>query len=89
VGGCQESDVAHPRWGRTAIKKPRLSETIYTDQLKQKPNKTETWTNLDGDDHIVGVVDYGNQPSPYVAMEYINGGQLGSRSGEMELRQAF
>jgi serine/threonine protein kinase len=52
-------------------------------------SEAETWDKLDDHDYIVDVVDYGGEPTPWIAMEYMDGGHLGERSGEMELTQAL
>jgi tetratricopeptide (TPR) repeat protein len=72
-----------------AIKEPRLSGTLHTDQVERMLQEAETWDKLDDHDHIVGVVDYGSEPIPWIAMEYMDAGHLGQRSGEMDVPQAL
>lgn len=71
-----------------AIKEPRLGGTIQSTQVNQMLDEAETWQKLDSHDHIVDVVDFGGEPLPWIAMEYMGGGHLGERSGEMDLRRA-
>jgi len=72
-----------------AIKKPRMSGTLHTEQVERLLSEAETWAKLDDHDHIVGLVDYGSDPLPWIAMEYMDGGHLGERTGEMDLAQAL
>lgn len=72
-----------------AIKRPRAAGTLRRDAVEQMLDEAETWVKLDDHDHIVGVVDYGSEPLPWIAMEYMDGGHLGDRRGEMELPQAL
>ncbi len=74
---------------RLAIKEPRMSGTLHTDQVERMLDEAETWARLDDHDHVVGVVDYGSAPTPWIAMEYMDGGHLGERCGEMRLPQAL
>jgi hypothetical protein len=72
-----------------AIKKPRMAGTLHTDAVERMLAEADTWDKLDGHDHIVGVVDYDSEPFPWIAMEYMDTGHLGERSGELEVPQAL
>lgn len=72
-----------------AIKTPRMSGTLHTEEVKQLHSEAETWNELDNHDHIVGVVDFGEQPLPWIAMEYMDGGDLSERYHEMGVRQSL
>lgn len=72
-----------------AIKKPRLSGTITTEMVDRLLNEAETWQELDDHDHIVDVVDYGAEPLPWIAMEYMDAGNLGERAEGMLFDQAL
>jgi serine/threonine protein kinase len=63
--------------------------TLHVDQIDRMLREAKTWNKLDDHDHIVDVVDYDSDPLPWIAMEYMNGGHLGDRTGEMELQQAL
>ncbi|WP_251342498.1 protein kinase domain-containing protein [Haloplanus halophilus] len=95
IGGGGNADVSKatlptPTGNVTlAIKRPRMAGTLHTDAVARILDEAETWDRLDDHDHIVGVVDYGDQPLPWIAMEYMDGGHLGARSGEMPLPQAL
>jgi chromosome segregation ATPase len=60
-----------------AIKEPRVSGTLHTADVERVLEEAQTWDKLDSHDHIVGVVDYGSEPLPWIAMEYMDGGHLG------------
>lgn len=70
-----------------AIKEPRMSGTLHQDTVDQILTEAETWDKLDGHDHIVGLVDYGSDPLPWIAMEYMDAGHLGEQGTEMDIQQ--
>lgn len=72
-----------------AIKSPRLSGTLHTDTVERLLEEAQTWQKLDDHDHIVGVLDYGSDPLPWIAMEYMDAGHLGVRAGELPIEQAY
>jgi hypothetical protein len=72
-----------------AVKTPRMSGTLSVEDIDRLLAEAETWDRLDDHDHVVGVVDYGGDPLPWIAMEYMDGGHLGERAGEMDLSQAL
>ena len=72
-----------------AIKEPRMSGTLYSDQAEKMLQEAEMWDNLDDHDHIVGVCDYGSTPVPWIAVEYMDGGHLGEQHEDMDTKQAL
>jgi outer membrane protein assembly factor BamB/tetratricopeptide (TPR) repeat protein len=74
---------------KLAIKEPRMSGTLHTETVERMLEEAEMWDKLDDHDHIVGVVDYGSEPIPWIAMEYMDAGHLGDRSGELDMAQAL
>ena len=72
-----------------ALKEPRMSGTLHTDAIDQMLEEAETWQQLDDHDHIVSVVDYGSDPLPWIAMEYMDAGHLGERAGTFDIEQAL
>jgi sporulation protein YlmC with PRC-barrel domain len=72
-----------------AIKRPRMADTLHAELAERVLAEAETWDKLDDHDHIVGVVDYGAEPLPWIAMEYMDGGHLGRRAGDLPLPQAL
>jgi Serine/threonine protein kinase len=72
-----------------AVKEPRMSGTINTDDIDQMLEEADTWQQLDDHEHIVSVVDYGEKPLPWIGMEYMDGGDLGRRIGKLPFEQAL
>jgi serine/threonine protein kinase len=63
--------------------------TLRRDEFDRMLAEARTWDKLDDHDHIVDVVDYGSEPVPWIAMEYMDGGHLGEQSGEMHTSRAL
>ncbi|WP_251331258.1 serine/threonine-protein kinase [Haloplanus pelagicus] len=72
-----------------AVKRPRLSGTLHADAVERLLGEAETWDKLDDHDHVVGVVGYGAEPLPWIAMEYMDAGDLSERSGRLSTPQAL
>jgi len=72
-----------------ALKQPRMKGTLHSEAIDRLLEEAETWQQLDDHEHIVTVVDYGSGPLPWIAMEYMDGGHLGERIGEMDVEQAL
>ncbi|WP_436907783.1 protein kinase domain-containing protein [Halosimplex marinum] len=72
-----------------ALKEPRFSETLHSETLDRFVAEAETWSRLDGHDHIVDVVDWDAEPIPWIAMEYMDGGDMTSCTGELPHDQAL
>jgi outer membrane protein assembly factor BamB len=95
IGGGGHADVTRTTVSTSdvdvtvALKEPRLSGTLHSDRVERLLEEAQTWAQLDGHDHIVGVVDYGSEPIPWIAMEYMDGGDLGERIGDLDLPQAL
>ena len=89
-GGNADVYRATVRGGETvAVKEPRMSGTLHTEAVDRLLDEAETWGKLDDHDHIVGVVDYGAEPLPWIAMEYMDAGHLGERAGDLDLDRAL
>jgi hypothetical protein len=95
IGGGGSADVfkaTYPTTGNDleiAIKEPRITGTILAEKVERVMEEANTWNQLADHSHIVDVVDCGAQPVPWIAMEYMNGGHLGDRVGEMGVEQAL
>ena len=72
-----------------ALKEPRMNGTLHTDEIERMLEEAETWQQLDDHDHIVSVVDYGSEPLPWIAMEYMDAGHLGERAGTLDIEKAL
>jgi serine/threonine protein kinase len=60
-----------------AVKQPRMQGTLTTETVERFIEEAEVWENLDSHDHIVGLFDWGTEPLPWLAMEFMDGGSLG------------
>jgi outer membrane protein assembly factor BamB/serine/threonine protein kinase len=73
-----------------AVKEPRMGgETLDTETVEGMIDEAKTWQQLDDHDHITSVVDYGSNPLPWIAIEYMDGGHLGERAGNLPVEQAL
>lgn len=64
-----------------------MNGTLHTELLDCLLEEAETWDKLDDHEQIVTVLDYGSTPLPWIAMEYMDGGHLGQRAGELGFEQ--
>lgn len=65
-----------------AIKKPRVRGTLSNERIAAVLAEAETWQRIDDHEHVVGIVDWGLDAIPWVAMEYMDGGTLRVRLDE-------
>ncbi|WP_251344061.1 nucleotide exchange factor GrpE [Haloplanus halophilus] len=72
-----------------ALKEPRFSGTLHADVGERFVDEARRWARLDDHDHVVGVVDWGAEPLPWIAMEYMDGGTLDERAGDVSVPQAL
>jgi serine/threonine protein kinase len=70
-----------------ALKEPRFTGTLHSEIVERFIKEAETWGKLDSHDGIVSVFNYGSEPLPWIAMEYMDGGELGDRTEDMSLRE--
>jgi|GEM_PF-5903502 len=70
-----------------AVKEPRVDGTLHSETVARLLSEAETWDRLDTHDHVVGVLDWGADPLPWIAMEYMDGGHLGGRADEFDFDQ--
>ena len=68
-----------------ALKEPRLDGTLHTEAVERLLTEAETWSKLDDHDHVVDIIDYGSEPLPWIAMEYMDAGHLGERLADESL----
>ncbi|GAB3329958.1 hypothetical protein GCM10027355_36110 [Haloplanus salinarum] len=66
-----------------------MQGTVHTGTVERVLEEAKTWDKLDDHDHIVGVIDYGAEPVPWIAMEYMDAGDLTERAGELGFEQAL
>jgi predicted transcriptional regulator/RIO-like serine/threonine protein kinase len=92
IGAGGNADVVRavtPDGTTVAVKTPRMADTLDVAAVERLLEEAETWDRLDDHDHVVGVVDYGSEPLPWIIMEHMDGGHLGARAGELPLDQAL
>lgn len=87
--------ATEPAGTPTKIQPGGESESTDSDTRQQGEDKNqlleeaEKWAKIDDHDHIVNIVDYGDEPLPWIAMEYMDGGHIAHRAGEVDLDQAL
>jgi tetratricopeptide (TPR) repeat protein/tRNA A-37 threonylcarbamoyl transferase component Bud32 len=59
-----------------ALKEPRMQGTVDKSVIEQFVSEAETWAKLDDHEHIVSVLGYGSAPLPWIALEYMDEGDL-------------
>lgn len=72
-----------------ALKMPDFDGTITMSIIESFEHEAETWSQLSHRVHVVGVVDSGTTPKPWIAMELMDGGTLRERIGELSIEQAI
>ncbi|MFB6206031.1 MAG: serine/threonine-protein kinase [Haloglomus sp.] len=95
VGGGGNADV-HRATVQTergdvtvALKEPRVQGTLHAEQVERLMDEAETWDKLDDHDHVVGLLAWGSRPLPWLAMEFMDGGHMGQRAGEVDLAEGL
>ena len=71
-----------------ALKQPRFEGTISTTVVERFVEEAETWAAVDGHEGVVGVLDWGSEPLPWLALEYMDGGGLDERVGDLGIVEA-
>lgn len=69
------STVDHDEIDCVALKEPREGLFDNKQVVQMFSNEAELWSQLEHP-HIVGVVDWGTDPHPWIALEYADGGSL-------------
>ena len=72
-----------------ALKVPNFEGTMTQSVFEDFASEADTWSALASRDHVVGVIDSGTQPRPWIAMELMDGGTLRDRIGEFSVEQAI
>jgi serine/threonine protein kinase len=77
-----ETDDGHRH---VALKTPRLSEyeTVEASFFDAFVEEASIWNRIDDHDNIVSVLDWGTEPYPWIAMEYMDAGHLGDRADDL------
>lgn len=71
-----------------ALKQPHESDPSATvvDRFRAE---AETWATLDDHPHVADVHGFGGDPTPWIALEYADGGDLGSVCGACDVDRAL
>jgi len=75
--------------GTVAVKQPRFEGTIQKRAVEKFENEAETWARLDDHDNVVTVYGWGTEPLPWLALEYMDGGTLAARLGDLDPVEAL
>lgn len=72
-----------------AMKSPRMTEydTVDTSFFDEFIEEAEIWAQIDEHENIVSVLDWGSNPYPWIALEYMDGGNLAEATNEYTLEQ--
>jgi molecular chaperone DnaK/serine/threonine-protein kinase len=65
-----------------AIKRLTGQRTLTKQTIDRFVTEAETWAKFDEEAYVVAVVDWGKVPRPWIAMEYMDGGDLHARIGD-------
>lgn len=72
-----------------ALKEPRFEDDVEQAVIDEFEREADTWDRLDDHDNIVGVIDWGTAPLPWIAMEYMDGGTMTSVAGRISPRRSI
>lgn len=91
VGSGGSADVYRGsfRGHDVALKLPSFEGTLHADTLERFTDEAETWAKLDDGDHVVDLLGWDSTPRPWLAMEYMDGGTLADRVGDLPAAQAL
>ena len=70
-----------------ALKVPRMAQ-FQTVEPKQFMDEASIWSKLKHP-NIITVYDYGNRPYPWISMEYMQGGSLRGKIGNLSVKEAL
>jgi serine/threonine protein kinase len=65
-----------------ALKLPQMHEfrTVEAGEFDAFIKEAETWSGVDDHEHVVSVLDWGERPHPWIAIEYMNARSLRERT---------
>lgn len=63
-------------------------ETVDSEPVSRLLEEARTWSTLDDHDHVVDVIGWGSSPVPWIALEYMDGGDLQQRIGHTSLDES-
>lgn len=93
IGMGGHADVSRTTVGEITlvVKEPRFQGTVSRETYDAFVDEAETWAALDDHTHVVGVIDWGAEQVPWLAIEYMDGEDLHERidSGEIETTEVL
>jgi hypothetical protein len=72
-----------------ALKEPRFRGTLQSVVTDQFVTEAERWSRLDDHDHITTVLAHGSVPLPWIAIEYMNEGDLSAIANSLDMEARF
>jgi len=75
--------------GVVAVKQPQFEETLTNQVVNNFVKEAKIWKKLSSHDNIVNIVGWEEEPIPQIILEYMDGGPLTDRVGEMSHGQAL
>jgi len=72
-----------------AVKEPNFDGTMTKETFERFRTEVDVWQQIDDRTGVVDVVGWGEQPLPWIAMEYMDGGTLAERIGEVGIDEAL
>ena len=75
--------------GTVALKTPRFEGTVSKQVVERFEKEAETWDKLSDGENVVSVYSWGTEPIPWLALEYMDGGTLESKIGEVGVEEAL
>lgn len=72
-----------------ALKEPRMQGTLHTDSIERFISEAETWSKLDSHANIVSVLGYDSAPLPWIALEYMERGDLNNERPKLAFTEKF
>lgn len=86
-----EAEVAEEEFGPVALKQPIRRGKVQRETVRQFEEEADTWKQVCDRGHIVEVLSWGLTPDPWIAMEYMDRGDLRDRleAGDIEPLEAL
>jgi len=70
-----------------ALKRPFPGQTVAHETAEQILSEADNWEKVDDHPYIASILDWGYEAIPWIAIEYLDGGPLTGRAGELSLHQ--
>jgi len=72
-----------------ALKEPHAAGAVPAVVVERFRREAATWTDLDDHPHVVTVHDWGTDPHPWLALEFMDAGSLADRAGDVGLAEGL